>query len=1123
MAARRSWGRGALGAMTLSAVAAAAALSERALTLRNAGLAELENEQPARAEEAFRALRPLVPADPLPAANLAIALLRQGRGEEALAALDEALALAPGRGDLLAVRGEVLQWSGRPEEALAAFRQAAGAAPHDPEIQYALLRQVGILNDPLAEAAGAEALERLVRLRPENLLVLLQQGARSLTAGDRAAATAAYLRVRELAWQAPEMAAEQVAAVLEALEAADLAAARLPAQRLENVLKVAPMYREGLRELAPGIQGIPLERLAGEPPPEQFGEPVAVRFVARSLSDAAALALETGDFDGDQKSDLAWVTAEGEVEVGLAARGWAVGETVATVDAERLAALDLDNDGWLELLAYGNSSLAWLRGDGAGRFTPATELLGLRAAGGRAAVAVDFDIEGDLDLVLAGGEIGIELYRNALAGPLEPVGEKVLEGLAAAGAGAGRFNGTAAAAASDLDRDGDLDLLLAGEDGIVWLDNLRQGEFADRSAAAGLGDALEAPMAAVATADLDNDGWPDLVVAGRGLTLLRNGLGRFAPWRLSRPLVTTARFAAVAAADFDNDGRLDLAVAGPDAVAVLAQRDGPSFDFLSLDQFSGGATSLVTADLDSDGDVDLAAAGPGGVVVLDNQGGNANQWLSVRLRGLTQGNSKNNVLGLGSVVEVRAGGAYQFREATGDVVHFGLGTIAKPDFLRVVWTNGVPQNRMAPDTNQWVVEEQLLKGSCPFLYTWDGERIRFVTDLLWGAPLGLPVASGVWASADPSELVRVDGAAPYDGSYDLRVTEELWEAAFIDQQRLWVVDHPAEVEVASNLRVLPGETLPETVLGTRAVRPVAAAWDAAHRDVTARVRERDEVYADGWREGEYQGLAAEPWSFTIDLGEAPAAPVRLLLDGWIFPADASLNLAIAQGRERVRVPTRLEVETSVGWETFLPEIGFPAGKTKTMVVDTPALPPGARRLRVVSDLWLAWDRITWSTELADDAAHLVARLAPRRAELRFRGFSALERQAPNAPHTLDYARVSTVSPWLPYPGRYTRYGDVSELLVEADDRSVILAAGDELSLEFDAASLPPPPAGWRRTVFLESSGWDKDADRNTWAAASAEPLPFRAMTGYPYGPGEGFPDTPLHRQYLETWLTRVVR
>ena len=133
------------------------------------------------------------------------------------------------------------------------------------------------------------------------------------------------------------------------------------------------------------------------------------------------------------------------------------------------------------------------------------------------------------------------------------------------------------------------------------------------------------------------------------------------------------------------------------------------------------------------------------------------------------------------------------------------------------------------------------------------------------------------------------------------------------------------------------------------------------------------------------------------------------------------------------------------------------------------------------------------------------------------------REAPNAPHGFDYQRVTLDSPWLPFPGRYSRYGDVRELLAEPDDLSVILAPGDEIALVFDASHLEPPPEGFSRSLFLESHGWDKDADRNTWEAQQLEPLPFRAMTGYPYGPGESFPETPEHETYRREWLTRELR
>ena len=161
----------------------------------------------------------------------------------------------------------------------------------------------------------------------------------------------------------------------------------------------------------------------------------------------------------------------------------------------------------------------------------------------------------------------------------------------------------------------------------------------------------------------------------------------------------------------------------------------------------------------------------------------------------------------------------------------------------------------------------------------------------------MPVAEGVWAGWDLSgagarRRRRADGR-----TLDLRITEELWEAAFFDVAKLWVVDHPAGVEVASNLRILPGEPSDDRVLAAADVRPVVAAWDGHGRDVTSRIAARDEVYADGYERGDAQGVAARPWTFTFDLGAAPAAPVRLLLEGWIFPADASLNLAVAQRAE----------------------------------------------------------------------------------------------------------------------------------------------------------------------------------------------------------------------------------
>jgi tetratricopeptide (TPR) repeat protein len=1093
-----------------------ASLPERAMELRNLGIAQLENEQPKQAEATFRELARLLekvtPVDPLPYADLAVSLLRQQQNDAALAAVEQALALAPtppGRADLLALRGDVLQWSGKTEDALAAYRQALAADPAQVEVQFSLFQQAAALGDTeAAQTASAEALTALVRLRPENLVVLLKEGQRAIRATDRAAATKAFLRVKEILWQAPPPAMASLDQLLKALEENDLGTARIPAVRLENVLKVSPLYQQSLRELSLGIQGIPVEGFAGEPPATSFGDPLPVRFRGTRIAETATAdrALAVGDFDDDGKADVARIVSGEKPHLELRRGGpQATGPDLPASDVTSLLAADFDNDGKLDLIASGPQMVTWWRGQGDGTFEDATAAAGLTTTGADAAAVLDFDIEGDLDLALVGGKAGAgDLRRNNLSGPLESVGEQTLP--------RETFSEPRGLIASDLDRDGDLDLVVAHAKGLSWIDNLRQGRFGDRTAASGL--SRSAPASAVASADLDNDGLPDLISAGPGgLQAWHGRRTTFEPWNLNLP--ANPGFSDVLAFDADNDGRLDVAAAGPAGVVVLTN---PSFAALPVEGAPASVTALAAADLDGDGDLDLVAAGRAGLHRLDNDGGNKNHWLTVRLKAITQGNSKNNLDGLGSVLEVRSGSAYQFQEVHGQTTHLGLGRRAQPDLLRVVWTNGVPQNRIQPKGDQRIVEEQVLKGSCPFLYAWNGQGFAFVTDLLWNAPIGLPVAPGVWAGADPSELVRADGLKPKDGQYEIRITEELWEAAYFDAVRLWVVDHPADVEVASNLKVIPGRSLPEEVRASRDLRPVAAAWDGSGQDATARVSKRDEVYASGFAPSPYQGVAAKPWTFTFDLGEAPGRAVRLHLDGWNFPADASLNLAVAQRPDLPPVFPRVEVETEAGWKVLVPEMGFPAGKTKTMVVDTPPLPPGAHRLRIVTNQWLAWDRIAWTTAPVDAEPVIVAKLEPGSTDLHYRGFSELIRRSPNGPHGYLYERSTAESPWLPFPGRYTRYGDVKELLLDPDDRTVILAPGDEIALTFDASGLPPVREGWKRTLFLESHGWDKDADRNTFEGTRMEPLPFRDMKRY----GDPLPDTPELRRYVEEWLTREI-
>ena len=116
--------------------------------------------------------------------------------------------------------------------------------------------------------------------------------------------------------------------------------------------------------------------------------------------------------------------------------------------------------------------------------------------------------------------------------------------------------------------------------------------------------------------------------------------------------------------------------------------------------------------------------------------------------------------------------------------------------------------------------------------------------------------------------------------------------------------------------------------------------------------------------------------------------------------------------------------------------------------------------------------------------------------------------------------VSPLSNWNPTPGRYTRYGDVRELVQAVDDRLVVMGSGDELQLWYNATGMPPLPTGWTRDFLLLVDGWAKDADANTAFSQNVEPLPFHGMSSYPYPSGESFPQDPIHRQYRATYNTR---
>src|SRR5262249_17648884 len=138
-----------------------------------------------------------------------------------------------------------------------------------------------------------------------------------------------------------------------------------------------------------------------------------------------------------------------------------------------------------------------------------------------------------------------------------------------------------------------------------------------------------------------------------------------------------------------------------------------------------------------------------------------------------------------------------------------------------------------------------------------------------------------------------------------------------------------------------------------------------------------------------------------------------------------------------------------------------------------------------------------------------------------RGFSIEVRAGGHEPAGYDYGRVTHESPWKTMPGRYTREGDVKPLLSRTDDMFVIGKPGDEIALTFEA-SRRALTRGWRRTFLLLADGFSKEMDIHSASPDTLEPLPFHAMTRYPYGPREHYPNTSAHEKYRTEYNTRVV-
>ncbi|HEV8542378.1 MAG TPA: FG-GAP-like repeat-containing protein, partial [Verrucomicrobiae bacterium] len=807
--------------------------SDEFLSLMNAGKNYLEQGDGTNALDIYKKAEAIVPHDADVHLNLANCYLLSGEATNAIREVDEVLKLDPNSPAAYFVKGSAWLRLSKPEEAVKALENAKKIDPG----QTATLFQLGLARIGLKQWDEAiTAFREGIALDPNHLQApahyLLAQ---ALFRAGRQAEADKELKEHQ---SSVDAAGPSMGAVT--FERSKYTHARVP-------FKLDQPDKEGIK-----ISFVDATKEVFGAAAQNFSGPIGI-IDANHKGWNSLLVLEKG-----QGFRVLWNT-NGTFHPGVST------PLIPGATYSRMLVGDLQNDRFDDVIVLGDQGSHLFKFGTNGLVVDLSQVSHLNTLRATDGTLIDLDFTGKLDLVAVNGNTNVEpnvqIFRQF--GPLLFSDITSTSGLPSS------LHNARAAIMEDWNRDSVMDLIATRQDGPpLLLEKQRGGPLVPREPTNWIAGAV------ACSADFDNDLRPDLAVVSDGkITICFSGGERQEiAFRENAPV------RQLVAVDYDNDGWLDLWAVG-EKIWVWRNLGLSGFEeqtaALGLDQFDGGPVSEIHfADFDRDCDSDvIVALANGGLRYLRNDGGNGNAQVKVQLIG-----NRSNASGIGCKVEIETGGLRLIRTVQSLPVEVGVGKHQKLDSFLVHWFNWPQGSAELPVNCQeplLALEMTIQEGSCPYLYAWDGNRFRFVTDILGAAPLGLPIAEGRYIEADPEEFVWIGNEQTFparNGNYELQITEELREVLYLDEAKLVAVDHEPGTEVHPTNKLLPGRAGPSPGAAHRIMtlhneHPLQSAETLGGRDATSALKAVDgqRISPSKLRVPQLRGLA-EPHGLILDFG-----------------------------------------------------------------------------------------------------------------------------------------------------------------------------------------------------------------------------------------------------------------